>query len=216
MSEYFIPGVGIVRAGSAFKLPSGRQFNGAWLAGAKPDDLAALGAVPVNRAPRPIVDERTHRVIEHQDGPDITYTVEALDPAEIASAIAQRENAAIEAIDTSAEQVRLRFVTPGSAQAMAYQAKIEEAARWAAAGHPVDLTGFPLIAAEIGISGESAAAVTALWTQMEAQWRQVAAQIEAVRLGAKAAVSAAAQASDFDGIQAAMEAALTALSQIGP
>lgn len=82
MTEYFIPQVGVVQAGSPFRLGD-RQFNGAWLSGASDEDKAEIGAVPVNRDPRPNADPRYYRVTEHQNLADITYTVEALPVADI-------------------------------------------------------------------------------------------------------------------------------------
>ncbi|MFN3883283.1 MAG: hypothetical protein ACK4Q4_00815 [Rhodocyclaceae bacterium] len=218
MREFEIPGTGIVREGQAFRLPTGRQFNAGWLAGASAEDLAAIGALPVNRQARPDFDPRTHRLVEAQDGPNITYAVVPLDPQEIADGIERMANEAALAIDATAEQVRHLFVTPGSAQAMVYQAKMDEAEKWTLAGSPSPPPAetYPLIAAEIGINGAVAADVVGLWTQMEAIWRQTAAQIEAIRLGGKAAVDAAAGASDFAGIAMARDNALQALLAIAP
>lgn len=83
MSEFFIPNLGIVQTGQPFRLADGRQFNGEWLAGASAEDRAAIGAVPVNRAARPAVDERYYTVAEQWDGANITYEVMARPLADI-------------------------------------------------------------------------------------------------------------------------------------
>ena len=77
MSEFYIPNLGIVQTGQSFRL-NGVQYNDAWLAGASAEDLAAIGAVPVERAARPAVDERYYRVTETQDAHVISYAAEAL------------------------------------------------------------------------------------------------------------------------------------------
>lgn len=82
MSEYYIPNLGIVQIGQSFRL-DGKQFNDAWLRGASAEDLAAIGAVAVNRAARPAVDERYYRVTEQQVEHVITYDVVALPVADI-------------------------------------------------------------------------------------------------------------------------------------
>lgn len=86
MTEYHIPDVGIVRTGQPFRLPDGTQVNENWLGGASEADLTALGAVPVNRAERPVVNERFYRVTETQVGPDITYATEPYSVADILQA----------------------------------------------------------------------------------------------------------------------------------
>ena len=83
MSEFYIPNLGIVRTGQPFRLADGRQFNGEWLAGASEEDRAAIGAVPVERGARPVVDERYFRVIETQDAHVISYAAESLPVTDI-------------------------------------------------------------------------------------------------------------------------------------
>lgn len=215
-SEYFIPNVGIVQVGAAFRLPDGRRCNNAWLGGASEDDLTAIGAVPVVRAARPAYNSDTQALQEVQNEGAITYQVIDKQPAEIDAAISDRAREAVKAVDDFAEQVRLRFLTAGSGQAMVYQEKVEVAAEWVAAGSPADASAFSLISAEIGITAEDAAGVVAVWQTMRAAWRQVAATIEAIRLGTKAAIDAAAGLQDFAGIETAKAVALETLDAIEP
>jgi hypothetical protein len=103
-------------------------------------------------------------------------------------------------IDAQAEAERLRYVTPGAGQAMTYQAKADEARRIADDPDP-DPAAYPLLAAEIGITAGDLAGVGAVVRANHAAWLTVGAAIEAVRLGTKAAVTAA------DDEAAAIEAA---------
>ena len=99
-------------------------------------------------------------------------------------------SAAITTIDTEAEAVRLRYVTPGAAQQLVYEAKRNEAVALAADQSP-DPADYPLLAAEIGITASTLTDVGAAVLLTAAQWRNVAAAIERLRLGAKQAVAAA-------------------------
>ncbi|MFC3674648.1 DUF4376 domain-containing protein [Ferrovibrio xuzhouensis] len=71
-TEYFIPGLGIVQVGSAFSFQN-RLYDAAFLGGADAETLAALGAVPVQRAARPAVDDRYYVVSENRNNEVITY-----------------------------------------------------------------------------------------------------------------------------------------------
>ena len=78
-------------------------------------------------------------------------------------------------IDAEAEAVRAQYITPGSGQAMVYGAKQAEARAYQAAGKPSDLTDYPLLGAEVGITTPTASEIAALWLAMEAQWIAAAA-----------------------------------------
>lgn len=114
-------------------------------------------------------------------------------------------------IDMQAEQARLRYVTGGAGQAMAYQEKADEASDYVAAGYPVDLSSYPFIQAEINATGKTKeAAADDILTQRSA-WITVGASIEEERLGGKKAVD---DAVDQGGIDTARDAALAALEAI--
>lgn len=79
-------------------------------------------------------------------------------------------------------------VLPG--QDMIYQAKEAEARAWLATS-AANLSDYPLLAAEIGITAPDPDQLAQLWLNMGTLWRQAAAQIEALRLGTGAAIDAA-------------------------
>lgn len=114
-----------------------------------------------------------------------------------AGAAAYRASPAFEAdllarIDREAEARRARHVTPGSGQALVYQAKLAEARTYLAAGEPGDLAGFPLLASEVGVTAGTPGALARLWAEKGTDWLTAAAAIEAERLRVKAAIRAAA------------------------
>ena len=105
-------------------------------------------------------------------------------------------------LDTAAENERLKYITGGSGQAMTYQQKAAEAAACLADTDP-DPTDYPLLAAEVGITGATLTEVAQTVYDAHQTWRMIGAQIEAARLGGKAAIDAADTKED---VQAAFEA----------
>lgn len=96
-------------------------------------------------------------------------------------------------IDFMAEQTRLKFITGGAGQAMVYQRKTQEAEAMALDESPAAVN-YPLLAAELGITGETLAEIGETVLARRDLWLGVAAQIEQTRLLAKAAVNAATDA----------------------
>ena len=109
---------------------------------------------------------------------------------ETGAELAAAKASATAEIDRQAEATRLLYVTPGSAQALVYEAKRHEALALAADPSP-DPADYPLLTAEIGITAATLAEVGDAVLAMAAQWKAVSAQIERVRLTAKAAVAGA-------------------------
>lgn len=86
---------------------------------------------------------------------------------------------------------------------MIYLAKEAEAIRWLGSDPaPADPADFPLIAAEIGITAETADQLAQLWVNLGHLRRGLAAQIETARLGTIKAIN---EAGDEGGIAAALE-----------
>lgn len=100
-----------------------------------------------------------------------------------------------EKIDAEAEATRLNFITAGSGQAMTYQQKSQEAAAVLADQEPT-AEKYPLLAAEIGITAETLEEVAQIVDAAYQAWRVVGGRIEGLRLGAKAAVTAALTVED--------------------
>jgi len=105
-------------------------------------------------------------------------------------------------IDADAEAERLKYITAGAGQALTYMQKSDEARRYLAGDSPAG-SDYPLLSAEIGITADDLHGVAVVVSGAYSQWQQIGAAIEAVRLGAKAAVEVA---TDADGAQAAYAA----------
>lgn len=78
---------------------------------------------------------------------------------------------------------------------MLYLVKEDEAERFIHDPDP-DLADYPLISAEIGITGPTAYEVAQVYLNLGAQFRQISAQLETIRLGHIAQVESAETAGD--------------------
>lgn len=112
------------------------------------------------------------------------------DAAALAADLAAAKSAAIASVNAWAGRERSRHITIAPGQDMIYLAKEAEALRYLADPDPAP-ADYPLICAEVGVTAPDAYQIAQIWAQMAALWRQVAAQIEAARLGAIAQIEAA-------------------------
>lgn len=106
---------------------------------------------------------------------------------------------AVARINNAASDLRGQYITVIPGQEMIYLAKEAEAVRYLAET-PETLDGFPMLAAEVGVTAPTAYELAQLWANMSALWRQVAAQIETARLTAIYAIEAAEDAAAVDAI----------------
>jgi len=104
-------------------------------------------------------------------------------------------------IDAAAEAERLKYITAGAGQAMTYQEKFAELVRYEADSDPVKVN-YPMMSAEIGITGASLTAVAAAIRGAYDLWKQIGGAIEIARLQAKSAVD---KATTEDRVRAASE-----------
>ena len=93
-------------------------------------------------------------------------------------------------VDASAETERLKYITPGTGQAMTYQQKVAEAQAYKAATNP-QASDYPILSSEVGITSETFDDVANIVLAAFAQWQQIGAMIESIRLGAKRDIDAA-------------------------
>ncbi|MCL8000184.1 hypothetical protein M8994_18295 [Brucella sp. 21LCYQ03] len=93
-------------------------------------------------------------------------------------------------VDVAAENERLKYITPGHGQAMTYQQKVAEAQTFKAAINPQP-TDYPILSSEVGITADTLAEVADIVLAAFAQWQQIGAMIESIRLGAKRDIDAA-------------------------
>lgn len=93
-------------------------------------------------------------------------------------------------VDSAAETERLKYITPGHGQAMTYQQKVTEAQAYKAATNP-QASDYPILSSEVGITAETIGGVADVVLAAFAQWQQIGAMIESIRLGAKRDIDAA-------------------------
>lgn len=126
-----------------------------------------------------------------------------------ASRLAAEKLAGVARINAMADLVRRRFITPILGQEMLYIEKEAEARRYVALDpEPVDLSDFPFVAAEVGVTAPTAQQVAQLYLNLGAQWRAVGSQLENVRLSGVTAVEAA---TSLAAIQAAVDGVAQAI-----
>ena len=132
-------------------------------------------------------------------------------PAEVAADLDESKAAAAASVNTAIGLVRRKFVTDIPGQDMLYLRKEAEAIRWLSDPAP-DLASFPLISAEIGITGEDGDQIAQVWVNMADLWSGVAAQLETLRLGHIAQIEVAADQAQVDAALTAFGAAVEELS----
>ncbi|MFS2326568.1 hypothetical protein U2P60_14315 [Brucella sp. H1_1004] len=93
-------------------------------------------------------------------------------------------------VDTAAEAERLKYITPGNGQAMTYQQKVAEAQAFKATTNQL-ASDYPTLSSEVGITAETIGEVADVVLTAFAQWQQIGAMIESIRLGAKRDIDAA-------------------------
>lgn len=127
----------------------------------------------------------------------------------IDAALAAARRAAIARVNAAAGAVRTTFITSIPGQEMLYIAKENEARAYLADPLP-DMANYPLMSAEIGagLTAPDAQSLAQLWLNIGAQWRQTAAQIERLRLGAVYAIEAAPDEAAIAAAEAMFQGAL--------
>ncbi len=92
-------------------------------------------------------------------------------------------------IDSDAEAERLNYITPGHGQAMTYQQKVAEAQAFKVASNP-KASDYLILSSEVGITAGTLGEVADIVLTAFAQWQQIGAAIESIRLGAKRDIDA--------------------------
>jgi plasmid maintenance system antidote protein VapI len=113
-------------------------------------------------------------------------------------------------INQAIGKVRENYITVLPGQEMLYLSKEQEARTYISATSP-NISEYPLIAAEIGITGETALEVATVYVTMANQWKQLAAALESLRLGSIAAVENATTVVEINQICSNLEQALQGL-----
>lgn len=113
-----------------------------------------------------------------------------------------RRELAIISVEDKANEVRARFATPG--KHVIYDKKLQEGQRYIAlvdAGTPPsDLSEFPYLSREIGLTSPTPLELAHLWVGMNEAWTQISALIEEISLRGKAEIRAAKSQAELDEI----------------
>lgn len=90
-------------------------------------------------------------------------------------------------VDRQAEVERLKYITPGTGQAMSYTEKRDEAIR-ASKEHSPDAADYPTLSADLGITANTIKEIATVVLDTYSQWKVVNRIIERKRLLAKKAI----------------------------
>lgn len=124
------------------------------------------------------------RIIADANGKPILQAIENVIPLDVVKLTLKLQ------IDQSAETERLKYITPGTGQAMTYQQKVAEAQAYKSTTNP-NLENYPILASEVGITAPTLSEVADTVLTAYRHWQQIGAMIEAIRLGAKRDIDAA-------------------------
>jgi hypothetical protein len=102
-------------------------------------------------------------------------------------------------IARTAAAERARYATPGKDGI--YLAKREEAEAWVAAGEPEDLSAYPYLAEETGVTAPTTGQLALLWINLNILWVKVfGPQIEGREQRAKRAIAEAGTPAAIDAV----------------
>lgn len=113
--------------------------------------------------------------------------------------LTKKKSEAVDKVNQLASIARKNYVTDIPGQEMLYMAKEFEAIKYIASG-TTDLSEYPLIAAEVGITAPSAYELAQLWVNLGSVWRSIAAQIENKRMSIISSISSSQTENDIENI----------------
>lgn len=120
-----------------------------------------------------------------------------------AEPIAEVRKRGVAQVNVLAGVARSRWLTDIPGQAEMYADQEREAADWMGAGEPIDLTGFPMLAAMTGVVAPTTLEVAQLWRVNAGNYRVFRTEIEVTRQTAIADIAAATTAA---AVQAVVDA----------
>ena len=115
--------------------------------------------------------------------------------------LAEAKRTAVALVNAEAGRVRSLYITDMPGQEMIYLLKEAEARNFLAQENPpVVLTDYPFLAAEVGVTADTAYQLAQTWANIATMWRQIAAEIENGRLTKIKLIEAATSMTDLDAI----------------
>lgn len=164
------------------------------------NDQDILAKAILNLGARSVVVAEDLSFEVEPEGLDLSGLGEALNKAS-SQVLAERKSEMLAKVDLAAEQERLKYITAGVGQSLTYSEKVQQARTVLASSKPSNADA-PLLAAEIGISGETLLDVAKAVENAYRSWLVIGGEIEAVRLSAKGAIRAAGSLAEADEISA--------------
>ena len=176
-------------------------IEGAW-----PDDETYIDAdaQPVALPPCP---DPAHSFDRHTQ-----EWVDLRSPSDLALELELARARAMSQLHGAVSAVRLTYITDIPGQEMIYLRKEAEARAWLAALLPPNLSDYPMLSAEVGITAPDADALAQVWLNMAQLMTYAAAALEHIRLSAAAAIQAATSASEIDATLIEVAAQIEALT----
>jgi len=142
-------------------------------------------------------------------GPEPVIT--PLDQATLdASEFERAKKLALHAANKLVGNARATVITDIPGQDAIYQSKLAEARAFANDPAP-DMSRYPLLSAEVGVTAATAGELAALWERMNSQWAKLAASMEAARFRAGAAIRQAATTEEVEAATQQLEVDLAAM-----
>lgn len=160
---------------------------------------AQYGWIPATIDP----DERPDEFALVAAGDVADHAPPVVDLAEVQAAAMWRVNSAI-------GDVRAQFITQITGQEIVYQHKEAEAEAYLSDPSP-DISNYPFIAAEVGLTGDTAADVAETYARMAGDWRTIGSALERIRIGALNAIEAAPDTEAVESAEAVFSESLAAL-----
>lgn len=196
----------------AFVTPDGIPSHGG-IRPTLPDGAIALPA-PFTTADLPRLRWTGAEWVWREVKPDPAPTTEEI-AAQAEARLARAKGEATARVNARIDALRRRHYTVIAGQDALYLEKRDEALAYVAqteiAGEPKDLTDYPLIANELGITGDTPWQIAQIWLHRSDAFRQIGAATERPR---QIALNAIATAPDLDAIDAAEADCARALANL--
>lgn len=139
-----------------------------------------------------ILARQTGAFVEIEDLPADLASLRVVDGKVEIQSLDRDKAHLVQEINETIGAIRVRFITAIPGQEMLYLMKAQEAQTYLSqTPDPADLTGFPLMAAEVGLTCPTAYELAQLWLNMNAQLTQIGSILENLRLDAVAKVRSA-------------------------
>lgn len=107
---------------------------------------------------------------------------------------------------------RLNFITDLPGQEGLYSGKEAEALRYLAQDpEPADLSAFPMLAAETGVTAPTPYELAQIWANLGNYWREMGAATDGIRMLAQNQIAAATTRAQIDTALSTAKASLSAL-----